>query len=319
MSSRYKALLTSAQQIFGDDVLPTLEVDAHGLLMDCTFVGLPGNISFFRDPGNLNGFDAKLKVALDLAVGQGYAKVRSGFTPVDFDYRRLADLAKIEYLEPDQTFTKIDDKKIGLSPDGAGLDERTIFTFTIRFEPNDPHFPPDRYGGDFNRAIRSASTFGNAVVLIRGHSDPTKTLVELIRAGMAQGIIQRSGQSGNYRYYLKTENGSQPLDLTQTRTIAKLIASDQFDGTQSSPRETMQAALKLSQARAEAVKEAIGRFAELQGVNLDMSQMQPVGAGILEPLIPKPRNLLEARQNMRVEFRIVKVPAEAISESEFDF
>ena len=61
-----------------------------------------------------------------------------------------------------------------VSPDSAGLDERTIFSFTISFRPGESSFPPDRYGGEFNRAIQSASTFGNAVVAIRGHSDPTK-------------------------------------------------------------------------------------------------------------------------------------------------
>jgi hypothetical protein len=60
-------------------------------------------------------------------------------------------------------------------------------------------------------------------------------------------------------------------------------------------------------------------FAQQQQVNLDVSQMQPVGAGILEPLIPKPASLEEAKENMRVEFRIVRVPAEAIQSSDFDF
>jgi outer membrane protein OmpA-like peptidoglycan-associated protein len=315
----YKALLTMAQDILGEDVLPTIEVDAHGLLLDCTFVGLPGNISFFLDKGNLNGFDAKLKAALDLAVGQGYAKVRSGFVPAGFDYQQIAKLAGIEYVEPGKMAGKIDAEAIDFFPDSDVMDDQTIVSFTISFEPNQSEFPPDRYGAEFNRAIQSASTFGNAVVVIRGHSDPTKTLVDLIRAGMTKGIIQRSGTKPNYRYFVRTGGGSQPLDLTQTEKVAELITTGEFDGAQYSPRETMQAALNLSQARAEAVKEAIGQFAEQQEVNLDISQMQPVGVGIVEPLVSKPRNMDEAKQNMRVEFRIVKVPAEAISESDFDF
>ncbi len=319
MSPEYKRVLSMAQKILGEDVLPTLEVDAHGLLLDCTFVGLPGNISFFKDKGNLNGFDAKLKAALDLAVGQGYAKVRSGFVPADLDYRSLAKLAKIEYVEPKTTGGRITAEAIELFPDSEVLDDSTIFSFTINFEPNQPDFSADRYGAEFNRAIQSASTFGNAVVAVRGHSDPTKTLVDLIKAGMAKGIIQRSGQRGDYKYFLKSGSRSQPLDLEQTKQVAELITAGEFDGTQPSPRETMQAALNLSQARAEAVKEEIVKYAKQQGVNLDMTQMQPVGAGILEPLVSKPKNMDEARQNMRVEFRIVKVPAEAISESDFDY
>ena len=39
----------------------------------------------------------------------------------------------------------------------------------------------------------------------------------------------------------------------------------------------------------------------------------------MEPVIAKPRNISEARENMRVEFKIVKVPAEALESTDFDF
>jgi outer membrane protein OmpA-like peptidoglycan-associated protein len=81
----------------------------------------------------------------------------------------------------------------------------------------------------------------------------------------------------------------------------------------------MQAALNLSKKRADAVKKSLVAFAKQQNITLDESQLQPIGAGILEPVIPKPTNLDEAKENMRVEFRIVRVPAEAINESDFDF
>ncbi|QDT15265.1 hypothetical protein CA12_13480 [Alienimonas californiensis] len=60
MSPEYRKLLESAQGVFGKDVMPNLEVDAHGLLLDCQFANLPGQIEFFRTEGNLVGFDAKL-------------------------------------------------------------------------------------------------------------------------------------------------------------------------------------------------------------------------------------------------------------------
>ncbi len=93
MSDAYKEILTMSQRTFGADVLPTLDVDAHGLLMDCTFVGLPGQIAFFRDSGNLSGFENKMSEALDLATGWGYAKNRFGFDPNDFDYKKIAERA----------------------------------------------------------------------------------------------------------------------------------------------------------------------------------------------------------------------------------
>ncbi len=315
MSPQYRQLLQMSQSIFGEDVLPTLEVDAHGLLLDCSFVGLPGQISFFEDRGNLNGFEPKMKKALDLAVDWGYAKSRLGFDPAGFDYQQIAKLAGISYVKPDLASGRFSGEGVDVFPDSEALDDRTIVSFTINFEPNEQDFSADQYGAEFNRAIQSASTFGNAVVVIRGHADPTKVLVELIRVGMEKGLIKRTGKSGDFQYFLQ----GRPLDLNQTDKIVELVKTGAFEGQQYRPRQTMQAALNLSQRRAEAVKKSIVGFAQNQGVNLDITQIQPVGAGISEPVIAKPQDMNQARQNMRVEFRIVRVPAETLNESDFNF
>jgi hypothetical protein len=313
MSPQYKSLLEMSQSIFGKVVCPTLEVDTHGLLLDANFVGLTGNISFFEDAGNLSGFNPKMKTALDLAITWGYAKTRCGFNPSGFDYRQIANLSGIPYEAPKVT-QHIVAEALNLFPD-SNLDDRTLLSFTIYFDPEQSEFSVDRYGSDFKRVLQGASTFGNAVMVIRGHADPTKTLVDFLRAGMERGIIQRSGTKGNYTYSI---NG-QPLNLEQTRNVAKLIQEGGFSGASVNPRDTMQAAQFLSSSRAESVKKAIADLAVAEKVNLDLSQIQPVGAGVLEPFIAKPKNAEEAKKNMRVEFRIIKVPAEALKSSDFDY
>jgi ABC-type nitrate/sulfonate/bicarbonate transport system substrate-binding protein len=315
MSEPYKQILTLSQKTFGKEVLPTLDIDAHGLLMDCSFVGLPGQISFFRDKGNLSGFDAKMAEALNLATTWGYADARLGFDPNTFDYKEIAKLGGITYVEPSKTerfnpTAESTDKFLG-----ENLDANTIVSFTINFEPNVQEFSVDRYGAEFQRAIKAASTFGNAKVVIRGHSDPTKTLMDLVQSGLEKGILKQSGVAGNFRYFYD----GKPLDLTNTKAIAELIKAGAFSGGKADPLVTFQAALNLSKNRADAVRDAVAGFAKQSGVNLDMSQIVPVGAGVIEPVIAKPRNLEEAKENMRVEFRIVRVEAEAIAPSDFNF
>ena len=107
--------------------------------------------------------------------------------------------------------------------------------------------------------------------------------------------------------------------MTDTDTIIKLIQTGQFESANHKPRETVNAALNLSMARAKAVKNSLIKFAKNQNFILVEEQLKPTGAGISEPLIPKPSSFQEAQQNMRVEFRIVRVPAEAINESDFAF
>lgn len=314
MSPTYRKLLTQSQQIFGQEVIPSIEVDGHGLLLDCTFVGLPGQIAFFNNPGNLNGFAAKMKEALDLATGWGYADRRLGFDPAGFDYREIARIADVEYVEP-KLVERIGDAESMDEFFGDNLDANTIVSFTINFEPNQNEFSVDRYGAEFARALKQASTFGNARLVIRGHSDPTKTLVDMIRAGMSKGMIRQTGTRGNYKYFL---NG-QPLDLEQIDNLLEIIQRGTFGGGTPDPNVTMQAALNLSKKRAEAVRAALLKFAEEENVTIDQSQITPVGAGIADPVIPKPANPQQAKENMRVEFRIVRVEAEAVKASDFDF
>jgi outer membrane protein OmpA-like peptidoglycan-associated protein len=110
------------------------------------------------------------------------------------------------------------------------------------------------------------------------------------------------------------------LNLDATAELVKLIEAGAFDGVaEHNPRETMQAALNLSHSRAEAVLDSIIEYAKSKGLTLDKSQIQPAGVGIREPFIAKPASLEEAKQNMRVEFRVVRVPAEATQASDFDF
>ncbi len=310
----YMKVLKMTQQIYGEDVIPTLEIDAHGLIADCRYVGLPGNRAFFELQNNDNGFERKQAKALDMAVGQRYASSRRPFLAPSFDYARLTSIGKLTSAGESSGGSASAEVDIEFDPT-MELDDQTIYAFTISFEPNQNTFPASRYGADFKRALEGANLFGNSLIVVRGHSDPIKTLSQLVRAGLEKGILKQSGSPGNYRYFFK----GAPLDITNTSEIVRLIESGSFDGSKYNPRETMQAALNLSRTRAEAVRDALIAYASSQQIELNEKQFRPVGAGITEPLIAKPRNLDEAKQNMRVEFRIIKVEAEAVSPGDFDF
>jgi len=319
-SAAYMKLLKTAQDIYGKDVLPTLEEDAHGLVSDCTFVGYPGNIAFFEDAKNLNGFQAFEKSALDLATSRGYVGVRAGLFPSGLDYRAPAftsylTITEVKRKEGRYRAEAVLDEIEQLSA-GGDLDKQTIVSFTISFEPNQSAFSEQQYGVEYQRVVEMAGKYGNAVIAVRGHSDPTKTLLELVQAGIKKGVLKRSGTRGNYKYSL---NG-RPLNLNSTEEIQRLIEAGGFDGvSEHNPRATMQAALNLSRRRAEAVRDSVIAYANGKGLHLDQTQIQPVGVGIREPFIAKPRNADEAGQNMRVEFRLLRVTAEVSSPSDFDF
>ncbi len=317
-SQTFESLLQTTQDIYGKEVIPVLE-EAHGLISDCTFVGYPGNVVFFTEAGNLSGFEAFQNAALELAVSRGYARERMGLFPSGLDYESRefkSYLTKTEIQRGERFRAEAVRNEIEMLSSGDELDERTILSFTINFEPNQNAFSAVQYGAEFQRVVETAERFGNAVIAIRGHADPTKTLLELVKAGMKKGVLKRSGSRGNYRYALQ----GRALDLDATQKLVELITEGSFDGVSDfNPRETMQAALNLSRKRAEAVLQSIVQYAQGKGLGIDQSQIQPTGVGIREPFIAKPTSMDEARQNMRVEFRVIRVPAEATVESDFDF
>jgi outer membrane protein OmpA-like peptidoglycan-associated protein len=314
----YINLLNQTVQIYTEAVLPNAD-EAHGLLLDCTFAGYPGNVSFFEKEGNLHGFEAFQKSSLELATGRGYAKQKMGLLPSGLAYKNddfLKYLRKTEAVQGERFRAEAVLSEIEELSSGGLLDDRTILSFTINFKANQTEFSAVQYAAEFTRVIEMADKFGNAVVAIRGHADPTKTLIDLIKAGNAKGTLKRSGTRGNYRYAL---NG-QALDLNNTSRLVDAIGAGDFDGVEDyNPRRTMQAALNLSRKRAESVKQSVVEYAKGRGIGIDMSQIQPQGVGIAEPFIAKPRSVDEAGQNMRVEFRLIRVSAEVTQESDFDF
>ena len=317
MSPEYKAILTTIQKEFAPGMIPAIEIDGHGLLLDCQFTGLTGQISFFEDKAEVpQTMIGQMKNGLDMAQAFGYIKMRRGFDSPNLNYENIAKLAGMKYERPDFTkvTARINAETINFNTD-PDADSKTLASFTISFEPNNEVFSIDQYRAEFEKAIKAAGTFGNAVVVVRGHSDPTQTLKDFLTAGMQKGIIKRNGSAGNYQYYF---NGK-PLDVTQTQNIVALIKAGDFDGADVNPKETMQAALNLSLKRAAAVKASIEELAKTSGTRLDLSQIQPVGVGVAEPVISKPRNLTEAKQNMRVQLSIQRVPAESIKSGDFDY
>lgn len=318
-SPKYLAALKMAQDIYGAKTLPTIENDAHGLVSDANFVRIPGNEIFFNDPNNLTGFAVKQTNALDLAMKLGSIKEKLGFDKSDWDYKKLSEAVGVKYVAPVYATGRV---KAEVADFGKDLDTNTILTFEIKFEPEQITFPVETYAADFKRFCQLSATFSNAVVVIEGHSDPTLALQHFFWAAKAKGLI--TGSDGVYKFK------EQPLDLKDTELVIKTIQSENFAGQKRTnsegqeveipdPKQTVVAALTLSKSRAEAVRKSIENYAKANSFQVDLSQIKPWGVGVASPVNPRPRNMQQAKENMRVVFRVVRVKAEALKSEDFDF
>jgi outer membrane protein OmpA-like peptidoglycan-associated protein len=63
------------------------------------------------------------------------------------------------------------EKQLAVEP-GAWETEGTLFVIEITFDPNQSVFAEDRYANDYQKALQVTQTYGGALVVVEGHSDP---------------------------------------------------------------------------------------------------------------------------------------------------
>lgn len=315
---RYRGLLTFMVRTWTPSVLPN-ENEADGLIMDCAFVGHPGNVAFFTEKGNDNGFAAFAKSSLDMAVKTGIARSRGTIHAANWNWAGQPFAGYLKHMGEvrGQRFNAEGARaELEALAAGGSTNERVIHSFTIRFEADQAEFSAAQYQKDYEEALKLAGKYGGAVLAIRGHADPTRTLADVVRAGQECRVLEKRGTSGAWKYFL---NGSE-LVLANARAVAAAIESGRFDcSAVYRPRETFTAARTLSDARARAVRDSLVAFAKARGGRIDLSQFQAQGVGIAEPLVPTPRSEADQAQNMRVEFALVRVSAELATPADFDY
>ncbi len=290
---KYRAILKLTQNIYGEKTIPS-EADAAMLISDAVFVGLPGNRAFFLDRGNESGFEAKQKHALDLAVGEKYAEARATFVPVAFDYHYIAKLAGLK--------TDVNQPRVSLPPK---VEPGTpIYTFIITFGPSQKEFSEDKYAYDFKKAVELASLFGNAIVTIRGHADPTRVVEHFIDAGIEKKLLTRTGKPDQFTFTLTDGTAIDLDDPRSMKTVVKIIKEKDYPSVANDPKETLELCEKLAQVRADRVHSSLLKFAESKRLILDKNQVKAVGFSILEPVVVNPKNDEETAKNRRVEFQL---------------
>jgi outer membrane protein OmpA-like peptidoglycan-associated protein len=207
---RYKQLLTrSAELLFGS---AQATGDAEGLLGDCQFVGHPGNVAFFTGQGttrNLTTLTAEIQAAFQ-AMG-----LMSGRVPLrwaEWDYTALAKGLKYSTAAPTGEALVAE----GFEPAVWG-EPGTLFMLEINFDPNQSTFASDKYAKDFQQALKFSQTYGGAVVVIEGHSDPMgiisarqkgvsdAQLAQLEQAAKNLSLMRANAVKQAYLEYCKTQ------------------------------------------------------------------------------------------------------------------
>jgi ABC-type nitrate/sulfonate/bicarbonate transport system substrate-binding protein len=313
--TRYQKAIQLAQKIWGADPQFKDQVkkedDVDGLISDAVFVGLPGNEAFFKNKGNLTGFPFKLKQAVRLPADPAKEPLKDNpreFLAAELDYPSLRKLGDLRGKE-------ITGGRIGKIELGEKQDEQTIFSFKISFEPDQSVFPDEKYRDDFQRALELASLFGNTVVAIRGHADPSLMVQETISGGRKMGVIETKGDT-----WIDTKT-SKPINFEKIDEVLSFL--DRTPGligvdTKQAPAKMVKNLQRLSDERSAKVRQTVIDFAKRHGLVLDESQFRSKGEGVRKALGIGTRPRSDFAANRRVEFSIIKVPLKDVGPDGFD-
>jgi hypothetical protein len=280
-AAEYKQTMGAAAQILLDSAQAVS--DAEGMYADADFVGLAGNQGFFANPKNPRGF-GQLNKEIGAAFGSiGLTSQASQLGHASLDYAKLggggstgavAGAPKAASSPPAETPRFDADKVAGIVAKRQAqgtLNQGELFSFEVLFQPNQDKFPAELYADAFKKVSSLAATYGGAVITVEGHSDPMAYL-RARKEGASQVVLGR----------------------------------------------TQQSAKNLSLSRSVAVRDSIVAYAKSQGVSIDPSQFAVVGHGIAQPKSGMcsgepcaPKSEQEWKSNMRVEFRIIQIEAEA--------
>jgi ABC-type nitrate/sulfonate/bicarbonate transport system substrate-binding protein len=270
----YRKTMGAAAQILLDSAQAVS--DAEGMYADAEFVGLAGNRAFFAQANNPRGF-SQLNKEIGAAfgtIGLASASASSALDHAKLDYGRAGG-GSAPAAAPAAEAQRFDaDKVAGIVAKRQAqgrLGEGELFSFEVLFQPNQDKFPAELYADAFKKVASLAATYGGAVITVEGHSDPMAYL-RARKEGASQVVLGR----------------------------------------------TQQSAKNLSLSRSVAVRDSVVEYAKKQGISIDPSQFAVVGHGIAQPKSGMcgsdpcaPKNEQEWKSNMRVEFRIIQIEAEA--------
>ena len=264
-----------------------------GLISDSTFVGLPGNITFFTGKGNLTAFPFKLAQALAAAGGPGDAAVQEDAAGVPPGRLRLRRAAEARRPQRQGDLGRPHRRRVQVRRRQGNHD--LLFRRLLSRERSEFH------GGAVRPALpaglEEASLFGNAVVAIRGHADPGLFVQRFLDGATRRGLLKHSGFGENY-----TSKDGKPFDLNNIKNVLDMIDQNpglRYRGAQGGGllRDAETSLEDLSQKRAETVRQSIVDYATKQGLVLDKSQIRFQGVGVKEPVFANPQSDMQNAKN----------------------
>src|SRR5918996_4147022 len=239
--AKYRQVLAkSADLLLG---APQATADVESMLGDCEFVFHAGNVAFFTGVGTTRTLATLTEEIQPAFIDMGLMTTRVSLQAAGWDYNQLAAglkntravaTAKFDPARAQQAV----ERQLAVEP-GAWETEGILFVIEIAFDPNQSVFAEDRYAKDYEKALQIAQTYGGALVVIEGHSDPlgilqaqqkgerTEVLDQMRQVAKKLSLARANAVRGSFIQYAKDQNI--PIDSSQFLAIGRGVEAPKFN------------------------------------------------------------------------------------------
>jgi ABC-type nitrate/sulfonate/bicarbonate transport system substrate-binding protein/outer membrane protein OmpA-like peptidoglycan-associated protein len=214
----------SAKMLLGS---PDSTADAEGMWGDAHFVGWKGNVQFLADDNFPRNY-----TKLSSEIGEPFLALKLIVKPVrvtaaPLDYAKLSQgIADTAGIEASRFSHDAVEKLMRERQQADKMGEGRLFSFEIRFAPNQQAFTADLYGGEFDRVIGLMSTYGGALLTIEGHADTLEYLKRKQANGTAEELSRM--KQGARNLTLQRANAVRDALLAYARKKSVTLDPNQF-------------------------------------------------------------------------------------------
>ena len=196
--------------------------DVSDMYLDARLSGYRGNVKFFGDPNNVRNFEKLVSESQSALQQLGLLSKVVPMAHARWDYAvlaaGLANTANVEVPKFDAAaVAKVIERRAQ-----QRSTEGELFSFEIYFGPNQKVFSADQYQSAFERVVDLASTYGGALLVVEGHSDPLGYLKQK-KKGASPMVLSKARQSARN---LSMGRGNAVKDSIITYASGKGISMD---------------------------------------------------------------------------------------------
>lgn len=228
-TAAYSKMIKGAAKILLDSEQATADTEA--MLSDCEFVGYSGNEKFFEKANWSRGFKRLTKEVQITFKQINLMSKNVQLKDAAWNWEDLQKGVKVGTTDAPRFDPGKAAKVVNTRTSGEG----ELFSFEIYFQPNQNTFSPEMYLKSFQKVIELSSTYGGALVVVEGHSDPLGWLKKK-KAGEPDVVLNKVKQAAKNLSVSRSmavrdsiidygKNQGVSLDKSQFTTVGRGIGS----------------------------------------------------------------------------------------------